>query len=175
MFFNLEFFFLVSLVFLLSFVLVKGLSSKMKQFISVQYGESFLFSLNNQIVSFFFFFCITLVFLIYAFFNKRFFFFDFSFCNDNLILLTKFLALLSTLFVLSLSASYLKSESILQSFEYFFLILLSLLGMFCLISANDFLSLYITVEFQSLALYVLAAFKQNSLFSIEAGLKILWL
>jgi NADH-quinone oxidoreductase subunit N len=43
--------------------------------------------------------------------------------------------------------------------------------MFCLISANDFLSLYITIEFQSLALYVLAAFKQNSLFSIEAGLK----
>jgi NADH-quinone oxidoreductase subunit N len=43
--------------------------------------------------------------------------------------------------------------------------------MFCLISSNDFLSLYITVEFQSLALYVLAAFKQNSLFSIEAGLK----
>ncbi len=170
-FFNLEFFFLVSLIFLLSFVLVKGLNSKMKQFVSVQYGESFLLSLNNQIVSFFFFFCITVIFLIYVFFNKRFFFFDFSFCNDNLILVTKFLALLSTFFVLSLSVSYLKSESILQSFEYFFLILLSLLGMFCLISANDFLSLYITVEFQSLALYVLAAFKQNSLFSIEAGLK----
>ena len=43
--------------------------------------------------------------------------------------------------------------------------------MFFLISSNDFLSLYLSVEFQSLALYVLAAFKQNSLFSIEAGLK----
>jgi NADH-quinone oxidoreductase subunit N len=88
-----------------------------------------------------------------------------------LIIVTKFLALLATLFVLAFSVSYLKTETMLQSFEYFLLILLSLLGMFCLISANDFLSLYITVEFQSLALYVLAAFKQNSLFSIEAGLK----
>jgi proton-translocating NADH-quinone oxidoreductase chain N len=43
--------------------------------------------------------------------------------------------------------------------------------MFFLLSSNDFLSLYISVEFQSLALYVLAAFKQNSLFSIESGLK----
>jgi NADH-quinone oxidoreductase subunit N len=88
-----------------------------------------------------------------------------------LIVITKFLALLATLFVLTFSVSYLRSETILQSFEYFLLILLSLLGMFCLISSNDFLSLYVTVEFQSLALYVLAAFKQNSLFSIEAGLK----
>src|SRR3954453_10611313 len=88
-FFNVEFFFLLSLLFLLSFVLVKGLNSKMKQLISVQYGESSLVVLNSQIVNFFFFSGIIMIFLICAFFNKRFFFFDFSFCNDNLILLTK--------------------------------------------------------------------------------------
>ena len=85
--------------------------------------------------------------------------------------MSKLLDLLSTFFVFYLSNSYLKSESILKSFEYFLIISLSLLGMFFLVSSNDFLSLYLTVEFQSLALYVLAAFKQNSLFSIEAGLK----
>ena len=171
LFFSLEFFFLSSLVFLLSFVLVKVVNSKLQRFVSFQYDESPLVVLSKQIVSFVFFLGMVLVLLVYVFFNKRFFFFDFSFCSDNLVLITKFFALLATLFVLTFSVSYLKSEIMLQSFEYFLLILLSLLGMFCLISANDFLSLYITVEFQSLALYVLAAFKQNSLFSIEAGLK----
>lgn len=99
------------------------------------------------------------------------FFFEFSFLNDNFILLSKGVSLLSVFLVLLVSNDFLKYESILKSFEYVLLLVLSLLGMFCLLSSNDFLSLYITIEFQSLALYVLAAFKQNSLFSIEAGLK----
>jgi NADH-quinone oxidoreductase subunit N len=80
-------------------------------------------------------------------------------------------AVLSTFFVLVFSNVYLRFENILKSFEYFLLLSLSLVGMFFVVSSNDFLSLYISVEFQSLALYVLASFKQNSLFSIEAGLK----
>jgi NADH-quinone oxidoreductase subunit N len=69
------------------------------------------------------------------------------------------------------SIDFLTYELILKSFEYIALLLLSLFGLFCLLSSNDFLTLYISIEFQSLALYVLAALKQNSLFSIEAGLK----
>ncbi|CAL6448416.1 unnamed protein product [Bathycoccus prasinos] len=44
-------------------------------------------------------------------------------------------------------------------------------GMLLLISASDFISMYLAIEMQSLCLYVLAASKRNSEFSTEAGLK----
>lgn len=56
-------------------------------------------------------------------------------------------------------------------FEYVILVLLAVLGMNIMISANNMLSLYIGLELQSLALYILAAFNRNSLVSSEAGLK----
>ena len=40
-----------------------------------------------------------------------------------------------------------------------------------MISANDLISLYLGLELQSLALYVVAAFQRDSLRSTEAGLK----
>ena len=43
--------------------------------------------------------------------------------------------------------------------------------MMLMISANDFLTLYMGLELQSLALYVLAAFNRDNLKSTEAGLK----
>ena len=51
------------------------------------------------------------------------------------------------------------------------LVLLSTTGMMMMISANDLISLYVGLELQSLALYVLAAFRRDSLRSSEAGLK----
>ena len=56
-------------------------------------------------------------------------------------------------------------------FEYVVLILLSVLGMNIMISANNMLTLYMGLELQSLSLYILAAFNRNSLHSSEAGLK----
>ena len=56
-------------------------------------------------------------------------------------------------------------------FEYVILILLSVLGMNIMISSNNLLTLYMGLELQSLALYILAAFNRNSLYSAEAGLK----
>jgi NADH-quinone oxidoreductase subunit N len=51
------------------------------------------------------------------------------------------------------------------------LVLLSTVGMMMMISANDLISLYVGLELQSLALYVLAAIRRDSLRSSEAGLK----
>jgi NADH-quinone oxidoreductase subunit N len=48
---------------------------------------------------------------------------------------------------------------------------LATLGMMMMISANDLMSLYLGIELQSLALYVLAAFKRDSQRATEAGLK----
>ena len=56
-------------------------------------------------------------------------------------------------------------------FEYPVLILLATLGMLMMVSANDLISLYLGLELQSLALYVIAAFKRDDVRSSEAGLK----
>ena len=56
-------------------------------------------------------------------------------------------------------------------FEYPVLLLLSALGMCMMVSAHDLLTLYIGLELQSLAAYVLAAFHRNEARSSEAGLK----
>ena len=56
-------------------------------------------------------------------------------------------------------------------FEYPVLLLLSALGMCMMVSAHDMLSLYVGLELQSLAAYVLASFNRNEARSSEAGLK----
>src|ERR1700733_11733179 len=59
----------------------------------------------------------------------------------------------------------------LSRFELPVLMLLATLGMMLMVSANSFIALYMGLELQSLALYVLAAFNRDHLRSTEAGLK----
>ncbi len=58
-----------------------------------------------------------------------------------------------------------------RQFEYPLLILLAAIGMGMMVSAGDLISLYIGVELQSLALYVMAAFRRDDPKASEAGLK----
>jgi len=58
-----------------------------------------------------------------------------------------------------------------QHFELPVLIGLSTLGMMLMVSAASFIALYLGLELQSLALYVLAAFNRDNVRSTEAGLK----
>jgi NADH-quinone oxidoreductase subunit N len=58
-----------------------------------------------------------------------------------------------------------------ERFELPVLIVLASLGMSLMVSANNFIALYMGLELQSLALYVLAAFNRDSVRSSEAGLK----
>jgi NADH-quinone oxidoreductase subunit N len=58
-----------------------------------------------------------------------------------------------------------------RQFEYPVLILLAALGMGMMASSGDLISLYVGVELQSLALYVLAAFRRDDAKASEAGLK----
>ena len=80
------------------------------------------------------------------------------------------LALVGSLVTLLLSLEFMRSERI-AGFEFPVLILLSTLGMLMLISANDFIALYLGLELMSLALYVIAAYRRNDLRATEAGLK----
>ena len=56
-------------------------------------------------------------------------------------------------------------------FEFPVLMLFATLGMLMMVSANDLISLYVGLETQSLALYVIAAFRRDNTKSSEAGLK----
>lgn len=58
-----------------------------------------------------------------------------------------------------------------RRFEFPVLIVLAVLGMFVMVSSQDLISLYVGVELQSLAAYVLAAWQRDDSYSSEAGLK----
>jgi NADH-quinone oxidoreductase subunit N len=96
--------------------------------------------------------------------------FNGAFVDDSFARFMKILTLAGSAFTIVLSFDYMRRERILR-FEYPILILLSTAGMMLTISANDLISLYLALEFQSLALYVVAAFHRDNLRSTEAGLK----
>ncbi|MFZ1107663.1 MAG: NADH-quinone oxidoreductase subunit NuoN [Rhodomicrobium sp.] len=96
--------------------------------------------------------------------------FNGAFVDDSFGRFMKLLTLAGSALTIVLSFDYMRRERILR-FEYPVLILLSTAGMMLTISANDLISLYLALEFQSLALYVVAAFHRDNLRSTEAGLK----
>ncbi len=96
--------------------------------------------------------------------------FNGAFVNDSFARFMKVLTLAGSAFTILLSFDYMRRERLLR-FEFPVLILLSTAGMMLTISANDLISLYLALEFQSLALYVVAAFHRDRLRSTEAGLK----
>lgn len=89
---------------------------------------------------------------------------------DNLAVFGKFTALIASALGLWLAYGYLKVDKRLTT-EFGVLILFAALGMMIMVSATDLLALYIGIEMQSLALYVLAASNRDSLRSSESGLK----
>ncbi|HAH11061.1 MAG TPA: NADH-quinone oxidoreductase subunit NuoN [Alphaproteobacteria bacterium] len=82
----------------------------------------------------------------------------------------KLLILGASAVAMIMALEFLKHEK-LNRFEYPVLIGLSALGMLIMVSANDLMVLYVGLEMQSLALYVLAAFSRDNTRSTEAGLK----
>jgi NADH-quinone oxidoreductase subunit N len=93
-----------------------------------------------------------------------------AFVVDGFARLMKFLVLIGSAAAVALSVHFMKAERI-ERFEYPVLILLATLGMLMMVSANDMISLYVGLEMQSLALYVVAAIDRDSTRSSEAGLK----
>ena len=96
--------------------------------------------------------------------------FERSFLADNFARFMKLLALLGSAGALVLSFDHMKEGKYLK-FEYPVLVLLATAGMLMMISANDLMALYLGLELQSLALYVVAAFRRDDVQSSEAGLK----
>ncbi len=96
--------------------------------------------------------------------------FNGAFVNDGFARFAKVVILFSAAIVLLMSQEYLKRNALLK-FEFPILIALSVVGMMMMVSAGDLMALYMGLELQSLALYVIAAFRRDSVRSTEAGLK----
>ena len=96
--------------------------------------------------------------------------FNGAYITNYYIQFLKILILIGSIFVLIISKGVLYSSKD-EKFEYSILIVLSTLGMLVMVSANDLISLYMGIELQSLALYIIAAFNRDSIKSSESGLK----
>ena len=96
--------------------------------------------------------------------------FNGQFMVDAFAVFTKILLIAGAALALILAQPYNMREDIKQ-FEYPILMVFAVLGMMMMVSANDLLSLYVGLELQSLALYVVAAIRRDNLRSSEAGLK----
>ena len=88
---------------------------------------------------------------------------------DNLSIFSKFLICLFSLFYFFLIAENLHK----LTFEFVLLVFFAVLGLIFMCSSNDLILMFLSIELVSLTSYLLASFKKNSNYSIEAGLKYL--
>ncbi len=162
-FFILNFLFYLMLILLrqivLSYIVNINLIIKKNEFVLLNFFYFFVFNL------------IMLVFYIFFIFNNEFFSFFSTIYISNFINLIKIFIIFFTFLVLVISLDYIKLDLKFKGFEFYIILFLSIIGSIFLITSNDFLTFYLSLELQSLAFYVLTSFKQISIFSVEAGLK----
>ncbi|MGH1413332.1 MAG: NADH-quinone oxidoreductase subunit NuoN [Pelagimonas sp.] len=96
--------------------------------------------------------------------------FDGLFVVDGFARFAKVVILASAACVLLMSEGYMARRGLLV-FEFPILVALSVVGMMVMVSASDLMTLYMGLELQSLALYVVASLRRDSVKSTEAGLK----
>src|SRR5271168_3233168 len=92
------------------------------------------------------------------------------FVTDAFALFMKTLVLIGSAVAIVMAIRYNEDHRIAR-FEFPILVLLATTGMMVMVSANDLITLYLGLELQSLALYVVASFDRDSVRSSEAGLK----
>jgi len=91
--------------------------------------------------------------------------------NDYLSFAAKLMICLSSAAFLTIINTSFRDEPIQNNFEYVILITISVLGLLLLCSANDLITAYLAIELHSIAFYIMAAFKRDSSYSVESGLK----
>ncbi|ODN66119.1 NADH-quinone oxidoreductase subunit NuoN [Methylophaga muralis] len=93
-----------------------------------------------------------------------------TYIKDPLSDVLKLAICLVNMLVLSYSYRYLQVRKLLQG-EFYVLVLFSTLGMLVMVSAHNFLTLYLGLELMSLCLYALVAMHRDSFTATEAGMK----
>ncbi len=92
------------------------------------------------------------------------------FVVDGLAIFFKMFIVGATILVILVSVDYVTRFRFFKG-EFYFLVLMSSLGMMFMTSANDLLSLFVTLEFSTFGFYVLVAYLRDDAASNEAGLK----
>ena len=151
-------FFIPEIFFIISILTILLISTFLK-------SGSFEFSFNSSIIL-----LIILLGLIILNNLNTYFNYEFLFTSSLFINLFKILIVISTILCLLISENYFKDLE-LERFEIPILILFSVFGMMIMVSSNNLMTMYLGIELQSLALYVLASVQRNSLKSSESGLK----
>jgi len=96
--------------------------------------------------------------------------FNGAFISDDFSHYVKALIGVTAAITLWFSRDWFKREN-LDQYEYSILMIFAVLGMGIMVSAGNLLTMYVGLEMQALALYVMAAFNRDSLRASEAGLK----
>lgn len=91
--------------------------------------------------------------------------------NDYLSFAAKLMICITSVAFLTIINISFRDEPIQNNFEYVVLITISVLGLLLLCSANDLITAYLAIELHSIAFYIMSAFKRNSSYSVESGLK----
>ncbi len=99
------------------------------------------------------------------------FLFNETYISNSFTFFTKLIIFIASILALIIAQGANKVARINYPFEVQVLMVFSILGMFVMIAANDFLVLYMGIELMSLPLYVLASIRKNESRSAEAGLK----
>lgn len=89
--------------------------------------------------------------------------------QDSLAAFSKGLLCITGIFAIILSKQYMKQES--YQGEYYVMMLFAILGMMLMVSANNFLTMYLGMELMALCVYVLVGYQRDMLRSSEAALK----
>ena len=92
------------------------------------------------------------------------------FVVDRMALFFKMLIVVATILVIIASIQFVHRFTFFRG-EYYFLVAMSALGMMFMASANDLLSVFVTLEFSTFGFYVLVAYLREDAASNEAGLK----
>jgi NADH-quinone oxidoreductase subunit N len=92
------------------------------------------------------------------------------FVLDRMALFFKMFVVVATILVILASLQYVHRFAFFRG-EYYFLVVMSALGMMFMASANDLLSVFVTLEFSTFGFYVLVAYLREDLASNEAGVK----
>lgn len=92
------------------------------------------------------------------------------FVLDRMAIFFKMFVVGSTALVILASMQYVDRFTLFRG-EYYVLVMMSALGMMFMVSANDLLSLFVSIEFSTLGFYILVGYLREDLASNEAGIK----
>ncbi|MEA3404414.1 MAG: NADH-quinone oxidoreductase subunit N, partial [Pseudomonadota bacterium] len=96
--------------------------------------------------------------------------FDGSFIRDSMADILKLFILIISLGIFLFSKEYLLQQKY-YSGEFFILGLFGVLGMMVMVSANNFITLYLGLEIMSLSMYAMIALRRDSGDALESGMK----